>query len=453
MLLRFLFFIVSVILYLYSPNDYDYNFCLGCTLLFIIEVIICLKNEFRQGNYLSFNLIFFFSFFWTSFAYPVLIYDTTLGYLNIMVSHINWSVLSHSTSLCLVFASTYLLGYGSPKLSLKDDSMVIDSSNGKSDILLKVTFIILVIFAFIYLARAGFSYEKFSFDVALWDLYFVALAFCLIEHSRFKTKNCGLKQFYKLNKFPLISAFFIIILFLSFGDRGPVIKVLLVIGAIYNFFYRKLDLIKIVIAGVIGIALMFFIRQTRENDNLISAATNTETISRVFDLKGEAIYMFADLYGATMELNIAYDYKERNGLFHPERVFTIPLTIVPFVPTIVLGIFDSSMDDFSTGRELNREMSQFNSNFGNHVVGDLYMSTGFCGVVFFALIFGSVSSALTRNRFKNINNAVAYMMLFAVSLYLPRDTVFALVRPIALSYIVGALIYPKQLERHAIKSK
>lgn len=445
--IRIFFFIISLILYLYSPNEYDFKFCFWCMVLYLIEVGLCLKKEFSQGNFLSFNLIFFFSFFWTSFAYPVLVYDTPAGYLNKMIDHIDWSVLSHSTSLCLLFTSTYLLGFGSPKPIRINKVHSFPSSNGKSDALLKIVFVLLILMAFYYLVQAGFSYKDFAFDVAFWDLYFVLLAFCLIEHSKKKSKDCNFKEFYNLNKFPLFSAFFIVVLFLMFGDRGPVIKVLLVTGAIYNYYYRKIKFTQIAIVGMIGLVIMFFIRQTRGNDNLVAAASKSGMITKVFDLKDGAIYMFADLYGASMELNIAYAYKQNHPLYHPERIMAIPLTVVPFVPTIVLGILGTSMDEFNTGKELNRQMAQFNSQFGNHIVGDLYMSTGLVGVIIFSFILGFISKKLFINRFASESSAVAYMMLFALALYLPRDSLFNIVRPLALSYIVGALILKKKTKR------
>lgn len=444
MYVRLIFFIVSLVLYLKSPDVYDWTFCFWCMMIYLAEVVICLGKEFKLGHFLTFNLLFFFSFFWTSFAYPVLLYDTPAGYLSIMIDHINWDVLSHSTSLCLLFASTYLLAYGDP--SKKDYIQISNfrSTGGKSVLWLKIAFAILIAEAFMYLYRAGFNYADFAYDVAFWDVYFVLLALCLIEQAKKKSENPNILEFIKLNKFPVFSALFIIILFMMFGDRGPAIKTVLICGAIYYYYYKKVRFIRIVLIGGLGAALMFFIRQTRAYGSLFEMMSDVNVLLSVFDLKYGVLYMFADLYGATMELNVAYDYALHHELFHPERILAVPLTAVPYLPTIVLSIFGTSMAEFSTGAELNRQMAAFDSNFGNHVVGDLFMSTGMLGVVIFAFLLGLVSKKLTGKRFESEAYAVAYMMLFSFALYLPRDSVFTLVRPLALSFILLYFILPKR---------
>ena len=444
MIIRFIFFIAAVTLYLLSPNEYDFKFCLWCTLLYLFEVVLFIRQEVRQGMFLSSNLISFFSFFCTRFAYPVLVYDTPAGDLGVLSSNIDWSVLSHTTSLCLVFASSYILGYGSASFKIIDKTDTFRTTHGKSDQIFTIVFIVLICMAFLYLVRARFSYTDFAFDVAFWDLYFVLLAFCLIEKSKFKSNDCGLKEFFLYNKFTSFSAIFIIIVFLIFGDRGPALKTLLVCGAIYNYYYRNIHSFRIVLICSLGLALMFLIRQTRGDMDFLTVLLNPDLISQVFDLGDDALFIFSDLYGASMELNIAYDYAQHHALFHPERVLFIPFTAVPFLPSIVLGFFGTSMDIFATGAVLNRVMAAYNPHFGNHVVGDLYMSTGFIGVIIFALVLGLISKKLVVNRYTNEMYAVAYIMLFSFALYLPRDSVFTLVRPISLSFIVLYFLLPKR---------
>lgn len=447
MLLRILFFATSLLLYIKAPLVYDWKFCLICMIIYLAEVALCVGKEFQQGNYLTFNLVFFFSFFWTSFAYPVLVYDTPAGYLNIMIDHINWDVLSKTTSLCLLFASTYLLAYGNPHMPSINNTQLFRDSGGKALKWLKIAFVLLIFEAFIYLYRAGFSYAEFAFDVAFWDVYFILLAHCLIEKSKEKSENCTFKEFVKLNKFPMFSALFIVLAFMAFGDRGPAIKSFLVCGACYYYFYNKISIKKIALVGLVGVSLMFFIRQTRQTDSIFTTITDVGAIRNVFSLEDGLIYMFADLYGASMELNIGYDYAQHHELFHPERVLAMPLTAVPFLPTIVLSLFGTSMDDFYTGMELNRQMSTFDSHFGNHVVADLYMSVGLIGLLIFAFLLGKVSKKLASLRFHSEPYAVAYMMLFAVALYLPRDSVFSLVRPLALSFILLFFLLPKRIKK------
>lgn len=444
---RILFFLLSLVLYFTSPDDYNFNFCLLCMIIYLSEVVIVVGREIKQGNFLTFNLVFFFSFFWTSFAYPVFVYGTSAGYLNKMVDYIDWSTLSHSTSLCLLFASTYLMAYGKPAeikgVYLANSFRV---THGRCNTLLKIVFILHVLQMFANLLSSGFNYEVFSsINLPLWDIYYILLIYSLIEQSKYELPKCGLKWFFLTNKFALASAGFLILLLLVFGDRGPALRLLLICCYVYNCYYRKLKISQITIAGCLGLALMFLIRQTRTDVSLFQL--DKGSIEQAFNIGDRLIYIFADLYGISMELNIAYDYAQHHALFHPERILVMPLSCIPYLPTIVLGLFGLTIDDFNTGAELNRQMAAYDPHFGTHIVGDLYMSTGVVGVVAFAFLLGLLVKTCAKKRKSNEMSAVAYAMLFAVSLYLPRDSVFSLARPIAFSFFLLYFLLPHKKQK------
>ena len=71
----------------------------------------------------------------------------------------------------------------------------------------------------------------------------------------------------------------------------------------------------------------------------------------------------------------------------------------------------------------------------DYIVIDIYMCFGLLGVIIFALLLGRLTSTLYRKQGKNVYWTTAYIILFSFAIYLPRDSMFDLVRPLSLSYI------------------
>ena len=96
-------FLISIALYFGAPDNYNWLFCAVCTAVFTVGAIFSLKQSVGKKQFLSFNIFFLFSYFWTSFAYPLIIYGTFRDRANIINKYINWENLSHTSALALVF--------------------------------------------------------------------------------------------------------------------------------------------------------------------------------------------------------------------------------------------------------------------------------------------------------------------------------------------------------------
>ena len=110
-MLEYILFVFSLILYFVAPDDYQWSFCALCCGVFLLGSFFAIKPSLKKKELLSFNVIFLFSYFWTSFAYPLLIYGTFRDRANYINEYINWDNLSHTSAVALVFICSYFVGY------------------------------------------------------------------------------------------------------------------------------------------------------------------------------------------------------------------------------------------------------------------------------------------------------------------------------------------------------
>lgn len=439
-LIKFLLAVISIFLYVRAPLVYDQGFCIICMLLFFIECLILVIPDFKNKEYISFNVLFLFSMFWVSFAYPVFIHGTAAAWLGVISEHINWDVLSKVTALSLVFISFYTLGYSNSKhivssVSRYDSNRLLYTSK----ICLTLTFVILILAGIIFLNKVGWNAAGIDISQFLYDFFYIFIILCVLFSSKNNiSEKSNLKAFIKNNLLVSFATVIFLLFYLLVGDRGPAIRVVLILFMLFYRYNPRVKLSRIIIIACAGIALMFFIRQTREysETSLVNNGVSAISNSDVFEFGEEgAVYMFADLFGIERELCIGYDYVSKHGVTHTEKILIIPLYAIPFLPTIILSIFGLETDDYSTGYILNDYFAEYNPKFGTHIVIDLYMCFGLIGVVFFAFVLGVFTSTVYRKRMKSIYWTTVYIILFSFAIYLPRDSMFSLVRPLSLTFI------------------
>lgn len=439
-LLKVILSIASLVLYWQAPSIYNQGFCIVCLVLFLVDCLLLLAPDFKKKEFFTFNLFFLFCMFWVSFAYPAFIHETAAAWLGVVSEHINWDVLSKATALSLVFVSFYSLSYKKTKMRITFNSFYYPGSAiGSSKRWLIILFFLLMVSAVIFLNRVGWDNAGVDTYQFLYDFFYVFIILSVLLSSKNNpSENGSLLQFIKNNKLVLIVTGIFILFYLVIGDRGPIIRVMLILFLLYYRYNSRVKFSRILIAGFLGIVLMFFVRQTREysDTSLVNNGLSAVSNSRVFDF-GEtgAVYMFADLFGIERELCAGYDYVSKYGITNTEKLLILPTYAIPFLPTIVLAPFGMKTDDYATGYILNNYLSAYDPKFGTHIVIDLYMCFGLLGVIIFALLLGRLISMLYWRQGKSLYWTAAYIILFSFAIYLPRDSMFDLIRPLSLTFL------------------
>ena len=180
MLVPFVIFILSIVLYIIAPLKYDYMFCTLCFALCLFDVYIILKSDLKKFGFFSFNTIFFFSFVFVSFIFPVIVYPTSemLGIMSLIDTH----VISKATALCQVAFSCYCLFY---KIAANKYKKCLNQPLYKLPIRHNLTqkrIYLFALLAFVILIVKNISkngFVEFTEAQYIVELYDIALAFIL----------------------------------------------------------------------------------------------------------------------------------------------------------------------------------------------------------------------------------------------------------------------------------
>ena len=194
------------------------------------------------------------------------------------------------------------------------------------------------------------------------------------------------------------------------------------------------------------LCLLFFVRQTRAGDeSLASGNISSAQIENTFKMENGTLYLFADLFYISRELNFGYEYAQKRELFHPEKILIVPLHPIPILPSVVSQmLFGKTPAEMDTGAELNASVGNaydVETHFGNHPAGDLLMSFGLVGLIIISYLFGEIVSFFERNKYSNLYTACGIIALMSWSLYLPRTSILSIVRPLGYIYIFGYIAF------------
>lgn len=443
---EWLLLIPAVLLYFYAPDSYNWGFCFLCSILFILGAIFVMLPEMKKGVFLSFNLIFFFSYFWTSFAYPVLIYGTNADRGNVFNRVINWNQLSHTSALALLFIVAYIVGFSYHKKKAFSDDKVYRSHYKVPYVLYSVCLVVylgLAIIGFVSLGRRNMAMGKYMIDI-----FFTIYTICLFvnTHNNKSKYDNTLANFLITNAYLVTTGVLVFLTFVVLGDRMPAIKMALTIIAVYYLFWEKIKIRHMVVCAFFFLLLLFFVRQTRgSNVSIVSGNITGNTIESVFDIENGPLFMFADLFYINRELNLGYEYAQKHELYHPESIVIAPLYPFPILPSFVSNaLFGVSPADMQTVRQLNAGLDyeyDIEGHLGNHPASDLLMSYGLLGMLLIAYLLGRCIGYIQSKYRSNFYMGICYIVLIGWSLYLARSVVVSLIRPVGYVFLFGYLLY------------
>lgn len=436
-------FFISIILYYIAPNYVDKGYCAICLAFYLVEVYIVLRIDLKSRLYAGFNTLFFLSFFLTSFAYPLFVYDTPADLVSMVDRNINFSYLTKCSALCLIASSIYCCGYlyalrinkceGYNNRLLKAD--VKDCNYGILKGIFFCVFIILFSFAFLFVQAGGsVSLKGGDLLAALFETIFPIVL--LINTVRIKPNS--FTDFIRGNYITLSLCILMMLLFIRIGDRGLILTCGLQIIIIYSICVKRIKIYNILAVVLVGFILMFSIRQLRMSDNYsgeanVSTFSNFATSSLSYYGTEYGVWFYlSDLTNISHELCLGYEYSQRHGLFHPvEEIILTLLSPAPLLPSLFSDyVLGHPTSYYVTGTELNKYMSIYgDAHYGNHCVIDVYMMWGLLGVIIVFWGFGYCVAKCYNRTFDNILFAALYVMLVSYSIYVPRNIVLSLIRP------------------------
>ena len=463
MLTNFLIIVLSIVLYCFAPNSYSLSYIIILFGLFLVEVIDLLKPDFYKKKYLTFNSLFLFSFFLTTFAFPLFVmssdntYNAFAAISMAVFNDVDFSCITKAVSLSLVAISFYIVGvkYATrhkTSFNYFVSSRVLMHTSRFIFALMSFMFVLSLYNVFRNVGSDDLSTD-FSSNTYIFEIFNILVCYYIIVRTKEKKAfGSGIKCFFKYNYIPLIQVGILIIVFLNYGDRGPAISLtLLIVGTIVSM-YKIIPLKYVLFLLLVGVISLFAIRTVRKIDRLSNLSVKDVVEVTSAQLGGNILILpFADLIGISQELCVGYTIKQKEGLQNSELALIIPFYVIPGAPSYVSKhFFGKEFNEINGSRLLNSYMTK-NSTFGNHCVIDIFVKWGLCVLCVVFLMFGYVIGAVERNMYSSIVLMCIYLILFSKSIYLPRSSILDIIRPISEIWIL--LFIYRTIKRMTIRTK
>jgi len=351
-------------------------------------------------------------------------------------------------ALAQVAISSYLLGYYT--LYKRNYNYAYFKYNIRY---FKVIYLILSVLFLIYILNSIVYQEgTIELDTRVVSIYVVlfSLVIYLNTLNNASKNDTSIKTFFSANKNILLSAFLILIACLFFGDRGPAVQIVLIMLYIFNKYVRKIRPYEFLIIIIIGAIIMTFISYTRTSLFSLKQKDYIASFSYFINKAKEfKIYDFAmDLIGTSRNMYVGLEHVDSYGYLYGKSYFPIIFSPIPLVPSFVTkGMFDKTPEELSTAYIITKKVD-IEGGLGTNAAVDLYMNFGTLGVLIGFFCFGILISFLESG--KSVISEYSYLLLFALSIYYPRSTLFIqfsnLIRGIILLSII--LYFSKQNRKY-----
>ena len=437
--------IISLLLYGFAPNQYDKIYCIICFIIFIIGVYSIVKDDYKSFGIVSFNIIFFFSFFLCTYVFPVFLMGSDSVVSELLSSILgSYHTLSRAVALCSFATSIYGLGYVffrnksiNERIREKEKYLAKNIIHAVKSVLFVLTIILIYInFEYISIADGEPNIEGFEYLYAVFDLtlplFFVCAALVFSsDHSR---KNIII-VFFKKNSFIILLGILLIIVYILLGNRGPIIQIVFVVISTIMLFLKRIDNRVLLSIGLVAVLVMFTLRTTRQMDNVSTSKGISEAASNANSFWD----LFSDLVQINFELNAGMQYVDEHGLLYPgANIIRWVACPIPHLPTMLVNAFYQFDIETASTEQVIKKYT--NHSAGNHCVIDTYMCFGVLGVGVVFFLFGLLVAIISNGLKSYLYCKVYYIYLVSGALYFPRASLLYEYRNFVILYFYILLL-------------
>lgn len=432
MLTLFILAIISIIVYYCAPMSYSYEYTLVCLTLFIISSVVVLKRNCRD-TIIRFEFFFLISFFFTYYVYSLVYYPEN-PYFSLFTLTFNESYITKGLALATVGCCFFNFAiYEKRKNNLRIDTLYNKRQQKPRTLLILLFFVFLPYLLSLALQREyTTAFEDSYVNVVLQYVIYYYIYVSFYNISKFPNIVALIKEFGVL---PLILLSTYVLLFLIIGSRTIPMRIILFTLIIYNIYYRKISK-KIVLP--IGIMAMFFMAFIGVNRTGYAIGTGS-----AWDFAVELVINNRSLY-------VLMEYYDQFGATMGRTLLMNILSMIPFAQSVFLKIFGWSENDISSASMIThlyyKDVADYEKmiGLGTNIIGDIYVSFGFVGVVVLMYFFGRFLKRLYNRSYDNKNYVLIYSIIFMDAIYMTRSSLLVSLRAIiwvlAIMYISNRII-------------
>lgn len=423
--MSFVFLALSIILYMLAPMAYSEEYCMWLSILFIINAIYAYRKDLYK-EYIGFHTFFSVTFYLMTYVYPVFIHPVVTNYFFFAFDDV---VMTKATALANVAYSSYVCGY--LRIYIKSNKIIYQPIVPKNS--LNTLMMMEVLLFFLMIVSGGYNaYRNLygnqemiesggAISIIAQLLSFLTFFICIANYMH--------------NKTPIYILLAIICgASLSSGSRGTVISIFIII--LYYYYEKKKPSIWFLL-GILGLGCiaMILIGYYRVGESLDDNR---------LDGTGVGLFSyFRDFIVCNGNLYSLYNYVQENDITYGLSSMAYILAIIPMSQTLFIKVFNvpsymMRSEMVTTYIELGPDSTL---GLGTHLVGDVYLSFGFIGVIVLFYFLGWLINFCRRKKQEgNRVGTIIYFILLSQSLMLCRGSYFVSAKNIIWSIVLASII-------------
>ena len=411
----------------------NYTFGIFSLMAYLIVNYLYIKN---QSNYsiVSFEFFFFISFFLACIVFPVLpLEETELYWVSKIFGEMQDGAKWRFLNLALAGYYVYMLGLVLPKVRTSNREKVKDLDISDSFLTVSNILTLLLIIYFFYAGGMHLMnrytgeveyFEKFGGVLSyITILYTISSAVVAIKWGQSRNHSLSMLFSSKNSLFVFNSILILPILLLS-GYRSQFLQLFIPLLYLYVFFINKISNKKLILIFAVGFVMMILIGMTRGGDK---ASGGHDIVYYIRD------FIIEDAAGVWL-----VDYTDAKGPTGGSNAILQMVSFIPFMGGFLESIIGAQNIALPSSRMFTYAYDTNGSGLGTNIIGDLYYTFGFVGVIFFMFLLGYIICKLTYHG--GIYSLVCYLLLIGNSVFATRVEYFYMVRKLGFSIIIILLI-------------
>lgn len=409
----------------YIHVDFNAKYTIVTIVVYLVSNLVYFR---KRRNIVSFEFLFALTFAVSCFL-TYFIVEAGFGFAFFSFSS-NPKSLIKGIALAMIGYHCYLCGLISFK---KEENKTI--SRNCVTVYVKPTmaslanWICLIIFA-IFIAIGGMIVlEMYSGNVdreeanigtlLYWILAYTVAMFASFSSAKFSKTGTFLSNILKLNKLFLLNSAIIIPFLLLSGYRSQAMQIIIPLLICYSVYVKRISAKMFFMILTVGMMLMIVIGMTRSGSNIESNVTT--------------LYYLRDFNPANASLGFFVDEVNSNGITGGSNYIPQTLSIVPFLQSVVGNFVDFNSFALSSSKYYTGTFNT-ESGLGTNIIGDIYYTFGFAGIIIIMFILGRFCSYLSTQKNKYV--FLMYIIFTGNAIFAARVELLYVVRMLAWGCII-----------------
>ncbi|MCQ2341424.1 MAG: O-antigen polysaccharide polymerase Wzy family protein [Paludibacteraceae bacterium] len=400
--------VLGLIAYYLAPEGYDYTFCMGLAVLYIVQNACWLALG-KHTNWVRFELFFMISFFFVNFGYPV-IYAPIYAHWSFFIMDFNRQVINQATAMAYLAYSCYMVGITGWRE--KEEPRFTKQAMVEIETFRILCGVAIVGFG-LFIATGGYTALKDVYsggkdlrDVGIYSYFnnIFSIGALLMAAMVFR-----LDEWHRRSYLGVLGVFIAVLL--STGSRQFSISLVIVLLVSYSWYIYRLKGWQVACIMLAGAMALFVIVQTRAG---VGGVGDKQIVS-VFDV-------FEDLSINAINLYVLVDWGNSHDCTWLHGLLLDLVSPIPKLGTWLADYMGEAKELLHGGDLPSYILLGRGAHWGTgtNMVGEAYRGFGIAGMCLIMWGIGALIRVAYYRAEENIYWNVFYMLMVGHAVIYPR---------------------------------